>query len=248
MMDDFKETDEFKETVEFNETYRLSSGFRVELFNINGPVYVECHDTDEAQVHILRRAANRTDLDHGRVIVEQGDEALVVRGAEEGAVINEVTLKLPRQITLVVEDISGPLSIGEVDGPVSVSSVSGQCQIARAGALKVKSVSGNVEVGQLNGGLSVFSVSGSVSAGIAGLDENGVHVKSISGPVELFFEDQVDADMNIEQVSGAIDIQLEGATRNGSEDGSSVHVVAGQGTWPVLISSVSGPVQITQRL
>jgi hypothetical protein len=242
-------TEDFKETDEFKETYLLSSGFRVELFNINGPVYIECHDTDEAQVHIVRRAANPTDLDHGKVITEQSDEALVVRGAEEGPVTHEVALNLPRRIALVVESISGPLHIGAVDGPVTISSVSGPCEIARmSGALKIKSVSGNVEVGQFNGGLRVFSVSGSVSAGIVALDENGVQVKSISGPVELFFEDKVDADMNIEQVSGTIDVQLEGATRNGSENRSSVHVVAGEGTWPVSISSVSGPVRITRRV
>ena len=232
---------------EFTETYRLPSGCRVEVSRIRGPVNIECRDTDEAQVHIVSHADDRADLDQGKVVIEQGENGLVVRGAEEQEVSYEVALKLPRQIALVIAGISGPLHVGEVDGPVTVNSLSGPCHIAGTnGALQVKSVSGKVEVGRLKGGLNIFSVSGPVSVGILALDENGIQIKSISGPVELFFENEVDASMNIEHVSGKINVQLEGATRKA--DGVSVQVVVGEGRSPVLISSVSGPVRIKRGL
>lgn len=240
VMKDFKETDEFRET------YRLSSGFRVEVSNFSGRVDIGCHDTDEAQVHIVRRAANRAHLDHGKIIVEQGENVLVVRGAEEGKVTHEVALKLPRHIELVVGGIKGPLRIGEVDGPVTVNSVSGPCNIAGTnGVLTIKSVNGNVEVGKLKGALDVFSVKGPVLAGIVALNETGVNLRSISGPVELLFEDKVDADIKIEQVRGKTDVQLEGTTRK--KDISSLHVVVGEGTSPVSISNIAGPVRIKRR-
>lgn len=240
-------TKDVEETDEFRKTYKLTSGFRVELSAIRGRVDIECHDTDEADVHIVRRAS-RVQLDQSKVSVEQADNALVVRGAEEGRVSHEVTLKLPRQIALVVRSVKGPLHIGEVNGPVTVESISGPCQLAGAnGVLTVHSVTGRVAVGQVNGGLNIYSVTGPVWAGIAALDKNGIHVKSISGPVELVFANKPDAEMNIEKVSGKIDVQLPGATRNGSQKPSSAHVIVGEGASPISISSVSGAVRITQR-
>ena len=241
-------TKDSKETDEFRESYRLAPGFNVELSNIRGPVDIECHDNDEAQVHIVSHAATRTDLDQGKATVEQNENTLTVRGAAQGRAAQEVRLKLPRHIALAVDAIRGPLRIGEVAGPVTVNSISGPCHIAGTnGALTVKSVSGPIEVGRLNGALSVSSVSGPVTAGIAALDENGVHIKNISGPVTLLFEDQVDADMIVEHVSGKISIKVEGAVRKESKDGSSVHVVVGEGKSPVSISSISGPVRIKRR-
>jgi DUF4097 and DUF4098 domain-containing protein YvlB len=237
-----------KETDEFRKSYKLTPGFRVALSGIRGPVDIECHDTDEAQVHIMRRAADRARLNQGKVTVEQAAETLVVRGAEEARVTHQVALKLPRRIALAVASVNGPVHIGAVDGPVTVKSVSGPCHVAGAnGTLTFHSVSGGVKVGQLRGGLNVYSVSGRVSAGIVALDENGVHIKSISGLVELLFENTVDAEVNIENVSGKIDVQLEGVTRDGGNKRSSAHVIIGAGTSPISISGVSGLVRITQR-
>lgn len=241
-------TKDGKEIDEFRKSYKLTPGFRVELSGIRGPVDIECHDTDEAQVHILRRAADRECLNQDHVTVEQAEETLIVRGAEEGRVTYQVALKLPRRIALAVDSVKGPVHIGAVDGPVTVKSVNGPCHVGGAnGALTFHSVTGGVTVGQLNGGLNVYSVTGRVSAGIAALDEKGIHVKSISGLVELLFENKVDAEVNIEKVSGKIDVQLEGAKRDGGKKHSSAHVIVGQGTSPVSISSVSGLVRITQR-
>ena len=200
-----------------SETFRLPAGFRVELSGISGVVDIQSHDGDEAEVHIV----------HGpKVEIEQSSTALVIRGRREA---NEVRLKLPRQITLVVETIHGPLEIGDVDGLVSVNSVSG-----------------NVVVGKINGSLNVHSVSGSVSARIAALDENGVHVNSISGPVELIVENKLDADIKVEHVSGKIVVELDGAATHKHEI-STAHVVVGEGTAPILISNISGPVRIAQK-
>ena len=238
---------DLKETEEFTRTYQLSPGFRVELSNFSGPVDIECHDKDEAQVHIVRRATERAHLDQGKVTVEQAENALRVLGAEEGRIAHEVELKLPHQVALVVGNIRGPLHIGEVDGPLTVVNISGPCHIAGAnGALTLKDIRGNVQVGQLNGGLDVSGVSGPVSAGIAGLGENGIRVKSIRGPVELFFENKIDADINVEEVRGPIDVQLEDATTH-KQGMSSAHLVVGEGKSAILISTIFGPVRIRQR-
>ena len=219
---------------QFAETFLLPAGFRVELSGISGAVDIECHDGDEAEVRIV-----------GEASVERTDAALVIQGNRDGAATQEMKLRLPRRITLAVKDLHGPLNIGEVDGPVSINSVNGPVTLAGAsGVVKINSVSGNVEVGKINAGLSVFSVSGSVSANVAVLNENGIQVKSISGPVELFFEDQVEADINIEQVSGKIKVKLNGFDSNGDEQRSSLHTVVGKGTAPVIISSISGSVRI----
>jgi len=45
-----------RETDEFRETYQLSPGFNVDVSNIRGVVDIQCHDSDEAQVHIVSHA------------------------------------------------------------------------------------------------------------------------------------------------------------------------------------------------
>jgi hypothetical protein len=262
------------ESEQFTKVYSLSPGFRVEVSDIRGPVEVECHDTGEAEVNVVRRAATRADLTHHPVIVEQTATALMVGGKIETdpysrrvTVVQHIRLRLPRRIALFAERISGSLNIGNVGGPVNtnsisgsvmlngadgetiLSSISGSCRIGTmSGRLAVKSLSGSLEVDRLTGSLNISSVSGKVSAGIALLDENGLQSNSISGPVELFFAEEVNADLNIQHVSGWIDLELPGVTYTGGIAPSSVRARVGDGSSPVSISYVSGPVRIMRMV
>lgn len=46
-------------------------------------------------------------------------------------------------------------------------------------------VSGNVRLGQVNGSLDVLSVSGGVNATLVTLSPQGIHIKSVSGSIEI---------------------------------------------------------------
>jgi hypothetical protein len=269
-----REDDRFGESEQFTTSYILTPGFQVEVSDISGAVEVECHDTDEAEVRVVRRAASRADLAHHKVVVERTATALVVCGKPEAEqhsrainVLQHVRLKLPRRVALSARRISGPLNIGKVDGPVIINSISGPvtldaaegesflsslngpCRIGTtSGRLEISSLSGCLEVGQLTGGLRVSSVSGHVSASVAALDEHGLHLSSISGPVELFFAEKVNAELNIQHVSGPIDIDLPGVTCKDGTALSSVCARVGDGSSLVSISFVSGLVRITRSV
>jgi hypothetical protein len=258
------------ESEQFTKVYSLPPGCRVEVSDIRGPVEVECNDTAEAEVNVVRRAASRADLAYHHVIVEQTATALMVGSKIEtddhsrGVTVRQhVRLRLPHRIALFIQRISGPLNIGKVGGPVNINSISGSvmldgadgetilsnisgsCRIGTtSGRLEVNSLSGSLEVGRLTGYFNVSSVSGKVSAGIALLAANGLQLSNISGPVELFFTDEVNADLNIQHVSGWIHLELSEVAYTGGTAPSWVRARVGDGSSPVSISYISGPVRI----
>src|SRR5215213_10206715 len=192
---------DFKERDEFNQTYQLSPGARVEVSSIRGSVKITNADTATAEVRIIRTARTRADLEYHKIEVEQSGNSLVVRGVQEPKerreqniqVNHRVILKLPRQIDLSVNSVSGSLKAGDVDGQTNVSSISGSVNIGNVGGkLHVTSVSGSLEVGnvgaearvtsisgnlrldQVNGSLEVSSVSGSVNTTLVSLSPQGI--------------------------------------------------------------------------
>ncbi|HVF49298.1 MAG TPA: hypothetical protein VNA19_04385, partial [Pyrinomonadaceae bacterium] len=65
---------------ETRQSYQLSPGARVEVRSISGSVEIETTETGSAEVHVIRTARNRADLDHNNVAVEQTLNSLTVRG------------------------------------------------------------------------------------------------------------------------------------------------------------------------
>ena len=271
--DDRSEDGDFQERDETRETYQLSPGARVEVSSISGSVDIETGNTDRAEVHIVRTARRRADLEYRRIIVEHTPTSLMVRGEQERErrvprgvdVRQRVTLKLPRQVDLSTSSVSGSVRIGGVDGPVKVSSVSGSVRVGdTSGDVRVTSVSGSVNIGEVNGGVrassisgslevgqavghfEVSSVSGSVTAAIARLAERGLSIKSISGPVELRFSGDINADLEASSISGGVYVDVPNVTLQGKLNSSNVSARIGSGGAPITISSVSGSVRLTR--
>ncbi len=79
----------------------------VKVSGINGAVEVETASGSTAEVHIVRSARNRADLEHRKIIIEHTGASLVVRGendnekrygrGENPQVRQRVTLRLPRR-------------------------------------------------------------------------------------------------------------------------------------------------------
>lgn len=264
---------DFKERDEINQTYKLEHGARVEVSSIRGPVEIATTDGATAEVRIIRSARTRADLEHHKIEVEQSGNSLVVRGIQEPEqrrgqniqVDHHVILKLPRRIDLSVSSVSGWIKAGDVDGQthvnsisgsanlgnvggkLQVSSISGSLEIGNVGAeARVTSVSGSVRLGQVNGSFEVSSVSGSLNATLVSLSPEGIHIKSISGSVEIGFKSDVNADFSAEHVSGRVYLDVPNVTRESEEKSSSVRARIGVGGTPITISSVSGNIRLTR--
>ena len=262
---------DFQERDEINQTYKLEPGARVEVSSIRGPVEIVNGDSATAEVNIIRSARNRADLEHHKIEVLQTGNSLLVRGVQESEdrrgqniqVDHHVRLKLPRSIDLSVKSISGWIKVGDVDGPTQVSSISGSADIGNvsgklqvrsiSGSLevgnvdadaRVNSISGNVGIGQVNGSLDVTSVSGSLNTTLLSLSPQGIHIRSVSGSIEIRFKSDVNADFNAESISGQVYLDVPNVTRDREEKSSNVRARIGGGGTPITISSVSGNIRL----
>lgn len=264
---------DFTERDELNQTYRLAPGARVEVSSIRGPVEIVSGDNATAEVQIIRTARTRADLEYHKIEVKQTGDSLVVRGVQEPEerqqenirVDHHVKLKVPRHIDLAVKSISGWIKVGDVDGETHVSSISGRVNLGNVGGkLRVSSISGNLEVGnvgaearinsisgnlglsQINGSLDVSSVSGRVSATLVSLSPRGIHIKSVTGSIEIAFQSEINADFNAESISGEVYLNVPNVIRESEEKSSNVRARIGAGGTPIRISSVTGNIRLKQ--
>lgn len=266
-------SDDFQERDEINRTYELAPGTRVEVSSIRGPVEIVNTNSGVAEVQIVRTARTRADLEYHKIEVEHAVGRLVVKGIQEPEgrqrdnvrVNHHVRLKLPRRIDLAVSSISGWIKTGDVDGETVVKSISGSANFGNVGGklqvrsisgnlevgnvggeARVTSVSGNVGVGQVNGSLEVTSVSGGLKATLASLSTEGIHIKSVSGSVEIGFKTDVNADFKADSVSGRVYLDVPNVTRETEPDAPNVRARIGAGGTPITISSVSGNIRLTR--
>jgi DUF4097 and DUF4098 domain-containing protein YvlB len=264
---------DFQERDEFNQAYQLTAGARVEVSSIRGRVEITNSDSTTAEVQIIRTARTRADLEYHKIEVKHEGNGLVVRGVQEPEerrgrniqVNHQVILKLPRSIDLAVSSVSGSLKAGDVDGQTSVSSISGSAKMGNVGGklqvssvsgnftagnvgadARVNSISGNVRLGQVNGSLEVNSVSGAMNAALINLSPQGIHIRSVSGSVEIAFNSDVNADFSAEHVSGEVYLEVPNVTRDMEEKRSNVRARIGTGGTPITISSVSGNIRLTR--
>jgi Putative adhesin len=270
------ETDQrgdFQERDEFNQAYQLTPGTRVEVSSIRGRVEITNSDSTTAEVHIIRTARTRADLEYHKIEVRHEGNSLVVRGVQEPEdrrgrniqVNHQIKLKLPRSIDLAVSSVSGSLKAGDIDGQSNVSSISGSVKLGNVGGklqvssvsgsfdagnvgadARVNSISGNVRLGQVNGSLEVNSVSGAMNAALINLSPQGIHIRSVSGSVEIAFNSDVNADFSAEHVSGEVYLDVPNVTRDTEAKSRNVRARIGAGGTPITISSVSGNIRLTR--
>ncbi len=149
---------------------------------------------------------------------------------------------------LDANSISGSLHVGNVGADVRVNSVSGSLNLGNVGAdVRVNSVSGNVGLDQVNGSLDVQSVSGGVKVTLTSLSPQGIHIRSVSGSVEIGFKSDVNADFSAAGITGRVYLDLSNVIRDDKDENSSnVRARIGTGGTPIEITSVSGNVRVTR--
>lgn len=225
---------DFSERDEINQTYQLAAGARVEVRGINGAVDVETASGATAEVHIVRSARSRDDLNYHKIIIEQTGGGLVVRGDNEKdygnhQVRHRVTLRLPRQIDLGVHGVNGRVAVGAVDGPVQLSGINGA-----------------VEVGQAVGYANISGINGRVKVNIVRLSERGINVNGINGGVEIQFADDLNADVEVTGINGRVNADVPNVTVVGKLERNNFRARIGAGGTPIIINGINGQVKLTR--
>ena len=253
---------EFSEREEFRESYRLSPGASVELVNVPfGAVAIEPTDDEAVLVHMVRTARTRDELICNRFVVEQTSAGLHLRSNENGdcrlqntSVQQNVLLRVPRSLNVLVSTVSGPVRLGELEGrgPNFVQGPNGakieqpadRPNIVGRGfnsTVNVQNISGPVSILQGGGQTSVSGVSGPLSITFRGHGADGVKVDGVSGLLELRLTRDLNAELLIRDIHGQVRNLGAGVKLNGTEkDGFRAQL--GAGGAPISISSINGDV------
>jgi hypothetical protein len=225
---------------EFRKSFELQPGARVEVQGINGKLTIITSDTTTAEVHVVRTAKNNDSLGRREVIVEQTSTGLLVKGKQArhaglwehlfGKDPNEeVTIRAPRQIALVLKGINGRVTSGDIDGP-----------------LEAKGINGRAELGQASESAEIGGINGNVSVTLNKLGNQGVRVSGVNGGIELRLGSALNADLTAKGMNGSIRSEIPDVVIDKDEFGSRYSARIGSGGSPITISGVNGNVRLTR--
>lgn len=220
------------------ETYTLAPNATVEVAGINGFVKIETSDSKSAEVLIERNASNQEDLERRQIRIEATADSLRIRGEKRkdgfwsrifGSEASEnVTLKLPRQVSLLTKGVNGPVTVGEIEGSVEVAGVNGPVKIASAaGAATFKGVNGNIFVS------------------LHRLGQDGITLSGVNGNIELQLPADANADLEARGMNGNVISDLPNVTVDKSKHGN-YSARIGNGGNAINAKGINGNIRLTR--
>jgi hypothetical protein len=225
---------------EIRKSYELALGARVEVSGINGWVKIETSDSKAADVYIERTGESQEVLNRRRITIDTTAAGLTIRGEKGDAGLlsrmfgssptEHVTLRLPRQISLVTQGVNGSVTSGEIDGRVEVGGINGKVDIAQA--------SGSAEFSGINGNISV---------GLKQLGKEGVDISGINGNIELRLGDGVNADLDAHGMNGNVTSDLPNVVVDKNHRGS-YSAQIGSGGNAISASGINGNIRLTRMM
>lgn len=223
---------------QIRQSYALAPGARVEISGINGAVKIETANTKTAEVFIERSASTQEALDRRKITVDADANGLRIAGEKnDNGFFNrlfgsnsheEVTLKLPRQVSLNTRGVNGSVLVGDLEGPVEIRGVNGRVQIASA-----------IGTADLNG------INGNIQLGLRQLKNDGVSLSGINGNIELQLNVGVNADFDAHGMNGRVLSDLPGVTVEKDKGGRySAHIGAGGSS--ITAKGINGNIRLTR--
>jgi hypothetical protein len=237
-----------------------SDGKEVFVMGINGPVKVEAADTDVAEVLVVRSARNREDLQRQKVEISDNKGLYIQVGSAEaqdsGHEIREkltrvgqrspetapspspdsepeirrrVVLRLPRRAGLEISEIGGVVDIVGVDRRLEIHDVVGKVRAERVAGL-----------------VTVVDVNGAVDIAFRTFTLGSIKVGGVNGDVGLRFDGDVNADLVMWGIAGAIKPVLQNVEISQNEPVWNVFKARiGSGGSEIEINDVSGNVTLS---
>jgi hypothetical protein len=221
---------------EFQQSYTLAPGSQVEVKGINGSVTIETTGGTTAEVHVIRSARRREDLEFRKIVVEQVGNRFVVRGEgdSEGRrraeVRQQVMLKLPRKVDLEVHGINGSVKAAEIEGRGSVSGVNGKVELTQVGGIN-----------------KISGINGSVSVNVARLDQEGMRISGVNGGVDVQFANDLNAEIHASGINGKVETDLPATSLLSEWNRSNFKAKVGSGGPVISVSGVNGKVSLKKR-
>jgi hypothetical protein len=223
---------------EIRKTYELTAGARVEVSGINGWVKIETSDTKTADVYIERLGESQEVLNRRKITIENTAGGLTIRGEKGDAGLlsrvfgssptEHVTLRLPRQISLVTQGVNGSVTSGEI-----------------AGSVTVEGINGRVDIAQASGSANLNGINGNISVGLKQLGKDGIDISGVNGNIELRLGEGVNADLDAHGMNGNVTSDLPNVVVNKKTYGN-YRAQIGTGGNSISASGINGNIRLTR--
>ncbi|HEU4995037.1 MAG TPA: DUF4097 family beta strand repeat-containing protein [Gemmatimonadaceae bacterium] len=232
----------------------LAAGSTVALHNINGDVTVTPSTSGKVEIVGVKRGNRRYFEDITLEVVESSRGITVCsmfknadmecdedglrshdrwgrRGRDWDDLQIDIEVKLPANLEVRANSVSGNVSVVGARGDVRATSVSGDVRMER---LRVTS-------------LKATSVSGDVVVGVDSLGGSGtLSFTSVSGNVTADLPKGIDADVSLRTVSGSLDSDFPLVLSGGRMSSHSLEARIGRGGRELEVRTVSGDVRLRQ--
>ena len=225
---------------EFHQTYALTADGRVELDNINGPVYISSWDRNEVKVDAVKSADTKERLDEAKIEIDSGKDYLSIRtkypehdqnwnwGSHNNPASVEYTLTVPRTARLdEIKLINGSLDIAGVSGEVNASCINGR-----------------LEAHNLAGRARLSTINGHLDARFDQLAGHSVELNSVNGSVDLTIPSDSNAEVEATTVSGGINNDFGLHVNHHRFVGHDLRGELGSGGTHIRLSNVNGRVEV----
>lgn len=223
---------------EVRKSYELSFGARVEVAGINGGVKIETSEGKTAEVYVERLGSSQEVLARRKVTIDASADSLTVRAEDSDTGFfarvfgskpsEQVTLRLPRAISLLARGINGSVIAGEIDGKV-----------------EVKGVNGKVDIAQASGSASFKGINGNIAVALKQIDNGGVALSGINGNIELRLDDGINADLEAHAMNGSVVSDLPNVSIDKRKHGS-YSAQIGNGGNSITASGINGNIHLSR--
>jgi len=229
-----RDDNDYSQKDEINMNVELSADATVTVTDIAGPVEIETWEGQTAEIHVVRSARTREELEKKKIVVDHTSSSLTIqteqhhgREWDRANVRQSVTLKLPRRVSLRVNDVAGHVDVGDIDGEAHINDV--------AGAL---------HVGHITGSPTINDIAGSVTVTVGRIGDGGIRLNDIAGRLELVVDSDTNADIDVSDISGKIDVGVANVSVVGKVDPEEFHGKIGAGGPRITISDIAGSVTV----
>lgn len=222
---------------EIRKSYDLSPGARVEISGINGAVKIETSDSKTADVYIERTGDSQEALNRRKIVIDNSPSGLTIRGEKgDGSFLarmfgsspsERVTLRLPRQVSLVTKGVNGSVVVGEIEGTV-----------------EVQGINGKVQIGEASGSAEFKGINGNVSVGLKKLDKS-FEISGINGNIELRLGEGVNAKLETHGMNGNVTSNMPNVVVDKSKHGS-YSALIGRGGTSISAHGINGNIRLSQ--
>ncbi len=239
-------------SADFTWSKTLPAGSRVNVSNINGSIRVIPSTSGKVEVTGVKRGSSG-DFDEIKGVADESSRGvdICVVTADHGNdcdsdsgdrgwrrhnrwdnVRMDLEVRVPANVTVEANNVSGDVSVDGAQGDIRAGSVSGDVHLThlRATSLHANSVSGDVEAS-----LDALSGRGDLS------------FQTVSGDVTIDVPSPFDADLSMQTVSGDIDSDFPLTLQGGHMSRRRVEARIGQGGRRLDLQTVSGDVRIRKH-